>query len=351
MSGSGSEEDPGRTSAPRLRAAAPPEEELGKEKPAYLPRIPWRWVGFVALLLGGGYFAYSTYEGRRADALRDAIVDTHTTQLGEIADRYGQFRRRLETWIVESAEAGEPERYVDPRLRISGLHAGEGLYLRIHADQATSADDIAMAASQMGQDAIARCLGINPASARGLFENGAFLLPDWLDDVREERGVMRLRVLDQQLASHIQVDVPVLASLMRAQYFLLVLEHGESRIESPVDVYLWDLREDRQLMRVRVQANGILLPVRIRLPGVEPGPPPEGRPGLFTGGAHDCSIAAQIKALTGEAPISVGEDLQRALEEDDEDEAGMAPEGDAPAEEGAPPEGAPAAEAPPSPSE
>ena len=131
-----------------------------------------------------------------ADELREAIMETHTSQLTELGDRYGQFRRRLETWIVESAEAGEPERYVDPRLRISGLHSGEGLYLRIHADQATSSEAIEAGAREMGVDAITRCLGINPASARGFFENGAFLRPDWLDEVRDETGILRLRVLD-----------------------------------------------------------------------------------------------------------------------------------------------------------
>jgi hypothetical protein len=300
-----SREPPSEELAGRALEPAPLELEELERRPAYMPRFPWRWIlAFAALatLIVGGY---QLRQRMRADALRSQILESHDRNLRPLAERYVAFRERLERWVIGAAQAGEPEPWVDPRLRISGLHSGEGLYLRLLASEAGDPAAIASGARLMGADALTRCLGIAPASARGLFEQGGFLTRSWVDEVRSTSDFMRLRVLDEQLARSSEVDVPVIASLLRAEYFLLVLQQGASRRDSPVDVYLWDLRQERQLLRTRIRANGILLPVRLRFEGAPAGaaaPPPP----LFSAGAHDCSIAAQIKAMTGEPAMEVG---------------------------------------------
>jgi hypothetical protein len=300
-------------SSPRLRAAKPDPEEL-EGRPEYMPQIPWKWALVGALALAGIYFGYQYREGARADAMREQILSTHEEHLAPIVDRYRTFRTRIEDWTMEAASAGEPERWADPRLRITGLHGGEGLYLRVRAEDATSREGIERGALAMREDALTRGLGIAPASARGLFENGAFLMPQWLDAVREEPDFLRLRVLDEQLARNMAVDVPIVSNLLRAEYFLLVVQQGENRRDAPVDVYLWDLRENRQLLRTRIQARGVLIPVRIdrMLPGVQVQAAP-GVPAMTSGGAHDCSIAAQIKAITGDSVVEVGTDTIETL--------------------------------------
>lgn len=300
-------------SSPRLRAAKPDPEEL-EGRPAYMPTFPWKWA-VLAIVVGTGiYFGYQYRETARADAMRAQILSTHEEHLAPIVDRYRTFRARIEDWTIEAATAGEPTRWSDPRLRISGLHGGEGLYLRLTAQDAQSREGVVRGARAMREDALTRCLGIAPASARGLFENGEFLMPEWLEQVRAEPDYLRLRVLDEQLARNMSVDVPIISNLLRAQYFLLVIQQGENRRDAPVDVYLWDLRENRQLLRTRIQARGVLIPVRIdrMLPGVQVQPAP-GVPAMTSGGAHDCSIAAQIKAITGDTAVEVGEDTVQAL--------------------------------------
>lgn len=328
---------------PALSPARPDPDEL-EGRPSYMPRLPWRWIvifgGLIALVYGG----YQVRGRQRADALRTQILDTYDANLSSLSERYVGFRERLERWTVEAAQGGEPEQWVDPRLRISGLHSGDGIYLRLTAEQAASPDGIAQAAMAMEQDALVRCLGIAPASARGLYGTGDFLTPEWREQVTASSDFMRLRVLDEQLARNMEVDVPVVASLLGAQYFLLVVQQGDNRRDAPVDVYLWDLREERQLLRARIRANGILLPVRLRFDGVPAAPRPDGRAELFSGGAHDCSIAAQIKALTGEAPMSVGSgaQLEERMRETEAEEAAAeeaaaaedADEGSAQGEEG-----------------
>ena len=58
-------------------------------------------------------------------------------------------------------------------------------------------------------------------------------------------------------------DLPNLMAQIDSDYFLLVLQRGESRREEPVDVFLWDLRKDILLLSMRTVANGKLVPVRL----------------------------------------------------------------------------------------
>lgn len=289
-----------------LRPARPDPEELELGRPDYMPKIPWRFLLMGVSIAAIVWAGYQYRDSERVSDMRQQVIRSHEVSLAPIVERYRSFRSRIERFVTTASEAGEPVTFVDPRLRISGLHGGDGLYLRIQRSAAGTPATIEDAARAMRDDAITRCLGIAPSSARGLYESGAFLMPAWLEEVETSQDYMRLRVLDEELARHASVDVPVVSMLLRSQYFLLVLENGENRRDAPVDVYLWDLRQDEPLLRTRIQANGVLIPVRIgaMLPGVNP-PPAPGRPSMTSGGAWDCSIAAQIKAMTGEPALEV----------------------------------------------
>lgn len=305
--------------AARLKPAQLLPEELG-ERAAYAPKIPWGLIaGFVGLVVVF-VVVYRARDASRTEALRAELLETHATELGELSREYMTFRERLERWTMDAAAAGEPDRWVDPRLRIAGLHGGDGIYLRLMAEYADTPDGIEGSALSQEEDALTRCLGIAPASARGFYQSGMFLTPMWVDQIREETDLLRLRLYDEQMANAIASDLPVLSTMMSAQYFLLVIQQGVNRRDAPVDVYLWDLREEQQLLRGRFQGRGILIPVRIdsMLPGVDMPPAPAGRPSMTSGGAHDCSIASQIKALTGEAPVEVGTSAVGALREREE---------------------------------
>lgn len=299
-------EDTPPASEPALKPAQPEPEELAT-RPVYMPKIPWLGALALAVTVVGAYSFYQAREQQRADELRRQILSAHEEQLHDASERYQAFRARLERWTMEAAVAGEPEQHVDPRLSVAGLHDGSGLYLRLRASDASDAEAIARGALSMDQDAITRCLGIAPASARGLYEHGDFLMPEWAESVERERDFLRLRVMDEQLARHVTADVPVLATLMQAQYFMLVLQQGENRRDAPVDVYLWDIASGTQLLATRVQASGVLLPVSIRsmVPEAPEAPAPGHPPSMTSGGANDCSIASQLRALTGEAAVEV----------------------------------------------
>lgn len=310
------EDEDGR---PPLEPARPDAAE-SRGRPSYAPRLPWKWIVLGIAGIGALFATYYFRRGERQEALREqmlALLDQR--DMSALSERYLGFRRKIEGWVMQAAEAGAdgpPEEYVDPRLNISGLRSGEGLYLRVPADFANSAERIEGAAMAMEGDAITRCLGLAPMSARGLYEKGYFLTPEYEEQVREEPEMMELRVLDDQLGRHVQVDAPVVASMLQADWFLLVVQRGDNRRDHPVDVFLWDLRRDQLLLRSRIQGRGLLVPVRMRFEGVNT-PRAPGRPAVQSGGAADCSIASQIRELAGQEAIDFesGEAVIEAAEE------------------------------------
>lgn len=284
---------------PRLAPARP---AAAQESEAYLPRIPWRFVVLGAISLATVIAGYTLSERKKADALRSQIVLVHEQQLAEPARRYLAFRAKLESWVA-SAASRAPDSYADKRLRITGLRTGKGLYLRLPAKDAGTAKGIAKAAKAMEGDLVASCLGLAPASARGLWEKGEFLTPEWLAEARKDEGVMKLRVTDEMLARHIRSDLPAVLNMLRSDWFLLAIEQGPSRRQGAVDVFLWDLRSGDQLLRGRVHPSGVLLSARIASAGAtERQPLPNDPRGAA---ADDCSLAAQIKQLAGLPAVNV----------------------------------------------
>ena len=276
---------------------APARPETLEESSAYMPRLPWRWILLGALSLATVTGGFWLKEQRKAEMLRSQILRVHEQELAQASERCRKLRDKLEGWIVNAARK-RPDNWVDKRLRIPGLRSGNGLYLRLPVEAALDKDKLALAAAFMKPDAIPKCLGLSPASARGLYEKGSFLLPEWIEETRTDDSVMSLRVTDTILSRHIRNDLPSVLNMLRSDWFLLVLQLGENRRDDPVDVFLWDLRSDKQLLRARIQARGVLLPMRIASEGASRGAPLA--PDRITrGAANDCSIGAQLKAMTG----------------------------------------------------
>ncbi len=280
-----------------------PEEPLRPARPVssdernpYGPKLPWKWIlgGALLIALLAGSFLFEQH--RKAEALRTAIDQTYAAHVRPAADQVQRFRAKIEGWVMKAARGGPPTTFVDPRLSLVRLHDARGLYLRLPTLEARTADGIAEGAGHMEPDAIGHCLGVEPVPLRTLYEKGGFLSPAWLKQVGEADGVMRLRVLEDDLARRAGRDLPILVGLTRADYFLLVLQEGKNRRDAPVDVFLWNMRDGKSLLRAHVQAEGVLIPVHIALQGV----PRAAAPTLYQGGANDCSIAAKLKALTGQ---------------------------------------------------
>lgn len=299
-------EPAGPDSPPAEVPLRPAQLDAEEGRPAYMPRLPWKWMGLAGGLLLALMVGYRLRQTQRTESLRSAILAAHRDELGTLAGRYLGFRRRVEALVLEAGTADTEtlEDWADPQLSFPRLRQAEGLYLRLPAAQATSAEGILDAALTMEPDAIGRCLGVAALSARGLYQKGDFLTPAWRARVVNAQDLNPLRVLEDQLKRHVDVDVPVVFSMLELQWFMLVLERGQSRIGQPVDVYLWDLPRRMLLLRARIQGRGVLMPVRLAFGGAASAPSSASVP-THSPGANDCSIAAQLKALTGRRLLEV----------------------------------------------
>ncbi|MBX3251607.1 MAG: hypothetical protein KF901_30790 [Myxococcales bacterium] len=307
------------------------------KRTSFGPRLPWKWIFPIALAIALMVGFYNWRDRSQTHTLRQTISALYEANVPPVRARVSTFRERVEAWIQE-AGAEAPETWVDPRLDLAGLHRVEGIYLRLHQSQTVSPEAIAEGAKAMGPDAIARCLGLAPISMRGFYARADMLDPAWIDEVQASDDVLRLQVLEEQLRNRVARDFPVLVDTTRAAYFLLTIQHGESRRDAPVDVFLWDLQRQTPLLRTRVQARGSFIPARIAVGGAAAGaaaPLPE------TTGLVDCSIATQVRAATGHAAPEVRSQMpvgvRRTLADEDETGEARAPspvEGEAAAAEG-----------------
>jgi hypothetical protein len=283
-----------------LRPARPGAEDQAEQ--AYMPKLPWKWILGLAAFLGVAIAVYQSKQREEAESLRSAIVNSYQGELGPVASRYKVLSDKVYGLANWAANREGPVAYADPRLDLDALHKGKGLYLRVRTKDARgSRADLLGGAAEMFPDAIGRCLGLAPASAAELLVRGSFLEPGWLDRTGTGAGVMKLRVVAEELRQRTKRDLPFVAEALGSQWFLLVLERGETRRDSPVDVYLWDLRKDQLLLSKRVQADGALVAARVAVAGVKPG---HYASGAQTGAAQDCSIASQLRAMTGSAAAS-----------------------------------------------
>jgi hypothetical protein len=279
------------------RQAPLPARPAGDNETAeFAPRFPWKYIALavvtIVLVVGG----YLLKEAQKAAQLRAQILRVHE-ELEEPRARYFAFRDKVEKLIL-SASSGAKAPEVDKRLRIEGLRSGRGLYLRLRAEDLKDAKAVAAGAAQTDQDVINACMGLAPASARGLWQQGELFDERKVEEAKSERSVMHLRVMDEMLARKLRTDLPAVLSLTKSDWLLLVVQQGDNRRDQPVDVFLWDLRSGQKLLSSRIQAQGALMPTRMRVQGA-PGAPRLRAEDLQGSGATDCSIAMQIKELAG----------------------------------------------------
>ena len=286
-----------------VRELRPARPDIQGEEPAYMPKPPWKWI--LSLLAFGAlaFVIYTTREAEEASALRTAVLAAHERDLAPIVSRYEDLVGKINGWVVQAAHAEKIEPYVDPRLNVDALHKGDGLYMRIKRHEAKTPDGIVSGLDAMEPDAIARCLGLTPRSVGEMYARGSFLTSEWISQAKETDNVMKLRVIAEEIRQRSERDLPFVAEAVRSQWLMFVLEHGENRRDAPVDVYLYDLRSNKLLLRDHVQAQGALVSARIAVAGVKPG---HYASGAQTGAAQDCSIASDLRALTGKGAATFG---------------------------------------------
>ncbi|RLB39066.1 MAG: hypothetical protein DRH30_10480, partial [Deltaproteobacteria bacterium] len=241
-----------------------PAEFDGVRRNRYRPRLPWRRIGFVVLvaaLIAGAYFWRQKV---RADELRERIRAQHAEQVAPVLDELAATRAELESKALD-AKSGAANRLVDAEVRLSALHDKEMVYLQVRAPELASEEGLRTAVRAERKDAIGACLGLELTPLSALSDVSEVLTVKWLGRVDDTNDMQRLSVREEQLTRAIERELPALKERVPADYFLLLVVQGKSRLRDPVDVFLWDLAQDKLVLRSRTENRGRLITVRSQI--------------------------------------------------------------------------------------
>lgn len=277
-----------------------PAEFGGVQKNRYRPGLPWKRIGFLLLIVGLIIGAYFWRQKVRADALRERMREQHATEVAPTLHALAATRAD----VVEkslSAEGGAATRLVDAPVPISSLHDENVVYLRARQTDLGSEEALQVAIEDEDEDAIGSCLGLDLIRVASLSDVPEVLTAKWLAGADDTNDMMRLSVREEQLTAAISRELPALSAMVPAQYFLLLVVQGQSRLKDPVDVFMWDLEQDRLLLRSRTENHGKLITVLSQIGPETDSARAKGDP-IVTA---DCSIAAHIKAQLGEPTMDL----------------------------------------------
>jgi hypothetical protein len=268
-----------------------------EELEPFRPRVNWRfWAPILSILLlfpvVWGLYRYREARGRRAQLLRE-----HALLTGELAPAYRARRALVERLVLESVGpyAGDLRA---PGFGYPRLTREPVLYARTRLGEVRDLGGVARSIRHRYPDQLLGCLGTEALPAREFFDKGEFLLPEFVDAVREAGSVSRLAALRSDLRFRLRRDTPLLADGLRRPLLVLVVDEAPVSIDGPSRVYVYDLSEGRPLLRVRGGAGDVaLVPVRIHgLPAPPPTPSTAPRP---TVSLHDCGVAGAVRRALG----------------------------------------------------
>ncbi len=277
-----------------------PAEFEGVRKNRYRPRLPWKRIGLLlalAALAVGGYFWRQKV---RADQLRERMHAQHAAQVAPTLDLLEATESDLRKKALD-AKSGAANRLVETDLPLSALHDERVVYLRVLATDLISHEALETAIEADEEDAVGACLGLELIELSALSDVPEVLTAEWLVDAEQTNDMRRLSVREEQLVRAIERELPALRDLVPADYFLLLVVQGHSRLRDPVDVFLWDLDADRLVLRTRTENRGRLITVLSQIGPKTDRVRAKGDPVVTA----DCSIAAHIKAQLGEPTMDL----------------------------------------------
>ena len=277
-----------------------PAEFDGVRRNRYRPRLPWTRIGFVVLVAALFAGAYFWRQKVRADELRERIRAQHAEQVAPVLDELAATRVELESKALD-AKSGAANRLVEAEVPLSALHDKEMVYLQVRAPELASEEGLRAAVQAEEKDAIGACLGLELTPLSALSDVPEVLTVKWLARIDDTNDMQRLSVREEQLTRAIERELPALEDRLPVDYFLLLVVQGKSRLRDPVDVFLWDIAQDKLVLRSRTENRGRLITVRSQIGPKADSAKAAGDPIAIA----DCSIAAHIKAQLGEPTMDL----------------------------------------------
>jgi hypothetical protein len=244
----------------------------------------------------GAFVLNAVVTRRELSSGRQALLAKQHAVEMTLGAEWFPLRDRIES-EVEGAARSYAGDLVDPRARDGHFRSQPGLYLRMRLADAQGHSRLGQTAANAKKDAFAACLLHEPneRGLRGDVGAGAFaeqpwnlgqayaaariLTSDWVSAVKEADEIIRLRVFSEQYDKAVAQEIPLAVEIVRrAQFFLLVLdedtpdasaftdggpmtEEALQLVAHPARVHLFDLKENKEILRLRRSGDARVIPV------------------------------------------------------------------------------------------
>jgi hypothetical protein len=257
----------------------------------------YRWTTQAGITVGAvaicGFIAHHVLSARELNKGKEELLAKQRATEETLGKSWYPLRDKLEARIHEAAKDFKGD-FVDPGAPSYRFRDQPGLYLRLRAAEVKDAQSIRKNAGDAKKDAFAGCLLREPnqAGVKGEIDGGAFseqpwnlgqayrstrvLTDEFVKDVKEADQELRLRALKHQFEEADKKEIPQAVSIVKgAQFFLLVLDEdvpeaaakSDAGITSealqlvahPVRIHLFDLKTDKEMLRLRRSATGTFL--------------------------------------------------------------------------------------------
>jgi hypothetical protein len=258
-----------------------------------------KWTATAGLLAAGavvaGLVTHTVVSQRELSSSKQALLAKQRAVIATLGAEWFPLRDRLEADVLGGAK-DYPGDHVEPDAQPNAFRGQPGLYLRMRVADAGSVEDVRRVAADAKKDAFATCLLREPndRGIRGELDGGAFaeqpwnlgrayaatriLTDTWSESVKDADEELRMRVLVDQYEHAVRDDIPLAIDVVRrAQFFLLVLDedtpeallHADGGhidepalqlVDHPARVYMFDLKTNREIFRVRRGGEARVMP-------------------------------------------------------------------------------------------
>lgn len=316
---------------------------VGRARGARVSPQIWLWIvlGLSAFVIVYWRFAQSKLESQKS-----AVMAKQRAVMQALGPKIIPFCDKIERWVFELS--GEPApNLAAPDLSLEAVANGPGVYLRLRGANAKNTKALRSAAARSLRDGFTSCLFVrreetqgpgckSPSDCtRGLVCNDwgicarpsqpynlrlayralRILSSEWTDELHQATNDLAVRAFELDFEAVTRNDIPVaIEVLSRARYFTVVLDedppsglppalsHGPGeaaeteeeriqRVPHSARVGVWDVRDDKMLVRLRGEAAGEFVPVGDRAPSGEATLAAERRQ------VNSCALALEVKEL------------------------------------------------------
>lgn len=264
-----------------------------EELKAIKAKFPWKVVLAVFGLIALMYSVYALRKHARTTQARERFVSAYANNIKPYADRYRTVTETLYGYARSSAAVPKQELergYVDPLFQFHNLHQVTGLYARISRKDLGTMEAFKRGAMGQSPDSLGKCFGIIPFGLGGFIRQSSVLEQEWYDEQLKSEDFAKLRVAEDEVVRTMGADLVGIEKMVKSAYMMLIIQEGTNRRDDPVSVFVWDMKRTKMVFAGNFQSMGAFISVGINGQGRE-------QVQTFTGGANDCSIATQAKAL------------------------------------------------------